>query len=240
LKRLAGKLGLVLSCEHAGNRVPRAYAELFRRAEAKRALESHRGFDPGALAVAEALARHFSLPLHAQRVTRLLVEVNRSTGHPGLYSAFSRVLSPEARELLLSRHYTPHRDRVEQALRKALAQRARVLHVAVHSFTPVLDGELRRADVGLLYDPARPLERRFGLCLQRALKARVPELRVRLNYPYRGASDGLTTWLRKRLGPRYLGFELELNQALLLGPSAPRRLVTRALCDSLAAVLSTG
>ncbi len=239
MKRLVGKLGLVLSCEHAGNRVPKAYAELFRSAAAKRALESHRGFDPGALAVAEALARHFSLPLHAQRVTRLLVEVNRSIGHPGLYSAFSRALSPEARELLLSRHYTPHRDRVEQALQKELARRERVLHVAVHSFTPVLDGELRRADVGLLYDPARPLERRFGLSLQHALKARVPELRVRLNYPYRGAADGFTTWLRRGLGPRYLGFELELNQALLLGPRPRRRFIARALCDSLEAVLST-
>jgi len=34
----------------------------------------------------------------------------------------------------------------------------RVIHVAVHSFTPTLRGVRRNADVGLLYDPARPGE----------------------------------------------------------------------------------
>ena len=46
-------------------------------------------------------------------------------------------------------------------LRAAVAARKQVLHVAVHSFTPVLHGERRNADVGLLYDPARPRERAF-------------------------------------------------------------------------------
>ena len=45
-----------------------------------------------------------------------------------------------------------------------------------------------------------------------------PDLRVRLNYPYRGDSDGLTTWLRRRHpAARYLGIELEINQALVGG-----------------------
>jgi hypothetical protein len=39
---------------------------------------------------------------------------------------------------------------------------------------------------------------------------------VRFNYPYSGASDGLSTWLRKRHPQtRYLGVELEINQALV-------------------------
>ena len=29
-----------------------------------------------------------------------------------------------------------------------------MIHVSSHSFTPELDGKVRRADVGLLYDPA--------------------------------------------------------------------------------------
>ncbi len=37
-----------------------------------------------------------------------------------------------------------------------------------------------------------------------------------MNYPYRGASDGLTTHLRKRFHVNeYLGIELEINQELL-------------------------
>jgi hypothetical protein len=42
---------------------------------------------------------------------------------------------------------------------------------------------------------------------------------VRLNYPYAGAADGLTTWLRRRHPQsRYLGVELEINQAIVGTP----------------------
>ena len=32
----------------------------------------------------------------------------------------------------------------------------RVIHISSHSFTPELNGKVRRADVGLLYDPGSP------------------------------------------------------------------------------------
>jgi hypothetical protein len=39
---------------------------------------------------------------------------------------------------------------------------------------------------------------------------------VRRNYPYRGAADGLTTSLRRKLNtPRYLGIEIEVNAGML-------------------------
>ena len=40
-------------------------------------------------------------------------------------------------------------------------------------------------------------------------------MKVRFNYPYKGTSDGLTTTLRKKFGPRYVGIEIEINQKLL-------------------------
>jgi hypothetical protein len=44
-----------------------------------------------------------------------------------------------------------------------------------------------------------------------------PELRVRYNYPYRGNTDGLGTWLRNRHpASRYLGIEIEINQRLVV------------------------
>jgi predicted N-formylglutamate amidohydrolase len=95
----------------------------------------------------------------------------------------------------------------------------RVIHLGVHTFTPELDGVVRGADVALLYDPARPWERALCAVWARSLAARLPHLAVRRNQPYRGASDGLTTWLRTRFAPRvYLGIEVEVNQRLL-GPS---------------------
>jgi hypothetical protein len=45
---------------------------------------------------------------------------------------------------------------------------------------------------------------------------------VRRNRPYRGAADGLTTHLRRKLGPRYLGIELEVSQRFFAADGSPR------------------
>ena len=71
---------------------------------------------------------------------------------------------------------------------------------------------------------------------QRELERVAPGLRVRRNAPYRGVSDGLPTALR-RLYPadRYVGFEMEFNQALLKRGPFPARAVARALRTALTA-----
>jgi predicted N-formylglutamate amidohydrolase len=82
----------------------------------------------------------------------------------------------------------------------------------VHSFTPVLAGEVRTCDIGLLYDPRREAEGKFAEAWRKGLAERLPGFRIRKNYPYRGAADGFTTYLRKQFPRSYLGIELELNQ----------------------------
>ncbi len=205
----------VLTCEHGGNRVPAAVAGRFATAAARRALSSHRGWDRGALEAARALARAWRTPLTFSTVSRLVVEPNRSERHPRLFSEFTRTLPADVRETLLERHWRRHRRDVEAAIGAAVEGGARVLHVSVHTFTPVLRGERRNADIGLLYDPRREPERALCVAWQGALRATAPRFRVRRNYPYRGADDGFTTHLR-RVFPedRYLGIELELNRAL--------------------------
>jgi predicted N-formylglutamate amidohydrolase len=215
-------LTLVLTCEHAGHRIPREHAGLFRGAA--RVLASHRGWDPGALVLARGLARRLRTPLLAVRWSRLLVESNRTPTNRRIWSRYTAGLSPEEKQRVLERYWWPHRRQVEHAVRRAAA-RGRVLHVAVHSFTPVLGGEVRNADVGLLYDSQRPSEVRACRRWQAALAEIDPSLRVRRNYPYRGAADGLATWLRRRFpDPLYAGFELELSQALLAGGRRARAL----------------
>jgi len=81
---------------------------------------------------------------------------------------------------------------------------------------------VREVDVGLLYDPARAAERKFCDGWARDLKRAAPELRVRKNRPYRGAADGFTTYLRRKLGPRYLGIELEVSQRFFGKDGSPR------------------
>jgi predicted N-formylglutamate amidohydrolase len=220
---------LVLTCEHAGNRIPREYAPLFRGADD--VLASHRGWDPGALKLARTFARRLRRPLHAVTWSRLFVEANRAPHNPKIWSRFTKALPKAERARILERFWRPHRTEVEETV-GAAARNGRVVHVAVHSFTPELDGEVRNAEIGLLYDSRRKREaalcRRWAEILQRL----DPSLRVRLNYPYSGMSDGLTTWLRKRHAEtRYLGVEIEINQALV--GAAGWLVFQRRLSDSL-------
>ena len=209
-------LALLLTCEHASAGVPAEYRQLFASKAAQKALESHRGSDLGALAVARSLHRALGAPLYASSVTRLLVDLNRSEGHPRLLSEFSRQLGPAERHALLERYYFPHRDSVESWIRQHVSTGARVLHIGVHSFAARLDGKLRTADVGLLYDPSRSGERLLCGRWKSTLALCDPNLRVRRNYPYLGKSDGFVTYLRQCFAPRsYLGIELELNQSTL-------------------------
>ena len=228
---------LLLTCEHGGAQVPSRYRALFQTRAAREALRTHRGSDHGALALARALHRSLGAPLFESTVTRLLVDLNRSVGHPQLFSEFSKPLDAAERAALLARHYFPHREAVESWIDEQVARRREVVHIGVHSFTPRLAGRVRTADVGLLYDPGRAGELRFCRDWQAALRALDATLRVRRNYPFLGKADGFVTHLRRAFPPRkYLGIELEVNQARLEAPS-PRRRLTRLIADSVAAVL---
>lgn len=209
-------VALVVTCEHGGHRVPPAWRRVL--APARALLATHRGFDAGALALARRIARELAAPLIAADVTRLLVDLNRHEGNPGVFSAFTRSLPAAERAAILAAWHRPHRLRVRRTIERALARGRAVLHLAIHSFTPVLDGVERNADVGLLYDPARAPELAWARTLRTALGERAAALRVRSNYPYRGVSDGLTRWLRTEFDTvRYAGIEIEINQALVRG-----------------------
>jgi predicted N-formylglutamate amidohydrolase len=224
---------LVLTCEHGGNRIPPAFRPLFAGFETL--LQTHRGHDPGALALARELAAALAAPLFFSTTSRLLVDLNRSQAHPRLYSEATRGAPPALRRQILERHYLQYRGRVEAHVADAVARGARVIHISSHSFTPVLDGDVRNADIGLLYDPARPGE--VDLCRrwQAMLEAGAPALKVRRNYPYTGTSDGFTAYLRRRFPPgAYVGIEVEVNQKHVLRGGGAWQALRRQLIEALA------
>jgi hypothetical protein len=80
-----------------------------------------------------------------------------------------------------------------------------------------LNGEVRNTDIGLLYDPSRPLEQELCNRWRTCLGTHVPDLRVRRNYPYTGSANGFPTHLRRRFSAdAYVGIELEVNQKHIL------------------------
>lgn len=235
-------MAFFVTCEHGGNRVPRRYRRLFEGR--KRALESHRAHDPGALDLARYLSRTLGCPLEFSTVTRLLVDLNRSAGHRAVFSELSRSVDPETREDVIRRYYHPYRERIENRMAELWANARTVVHVSSHSFTPVLEGRLRIADVAWLYDPTRFREKRLSCRWRDALSELRPDLRLRRNYPYRGSDDSFTTYLRGRFPPsRYLGVELEVNQRWFLGDRRDwirlRRSVAAALTEATVSQISS-
>ena len=218
--------------------MPPRYEPLFQ--EHGELLASHRGWDPGALALARDLAKRLDARLVSATVTRLLVDLNRSRHNPRVFSTVTRARARAERLELLERFHAPHWQAVHAAVARGVAERGRVLHLAVHSFTPVLDGVTRKADLALLYDPARRAERALAHAWTRALRAAAPVRVVRRNDPYRGAADGLTTALRREHPEtRYLGIEVEVNQRHVGGDGRFPEWVADALTGSLQRVLAT-
>ncbi|NEZ04062.1 N-formylglutamate amidohydrolase [Wenzhouxiangella sp. XN201] len=204
-------VSVLITCEHARNEVPPRWQPLFAGHEAL--LDSHRGWDPGSLDLARSLSTALSAPLLAGRVTRLLIDLNRSAGHPARFSELTRQLAPADRRRIEAEYWQPHWQAFGDFL---AASAAPVVHLACHSFVPVLEGVERRADIGLLYDPRRPSERAFAAELRAAIGRCLPGLRVRMNQPYRGTANGIGQQHRRRYdGRRLITLEIEINQALV-------------------------
>lgn len=202
---------IILTCEHASNKIPAEWRYLFE--EQQQVLDSHRGYDIGSLALARHLAKILQQPLYAAQWSRLLIDLNRSPGHPRLFSEFTRPLSARQRGFIIEKYYRPHRDQVTAAIDERIGQGYQVLHIGVHSFVPELGTQIRNADIGLLYDPARLVEQQLCIQWQQAIRHYRPDLRVRRNYPYTGIADGFIPALRKKYDMRdYLGVELEIIQ----------------------------
>lgn len=188
--------------------MPEEFQYLFKGNE--EVLSTHRAYDPGAFEIATYLSEHLQAPLFACHNTRLLVETNRSLNSAELFSEFSRNLDEKQQKEILHQFYHPYRNQVMDA---AYLSRKPVLHISVHTFTPVWQGKKREVDIGLLFDPKRKSESDFCIKWQLALQENMPGKKICLNEPYLGIADGFTTYLRTQYPERdYLGIEIEINQ----------------------------
>ena len=229
---------LLVTCEHAANAVPERWMHLFADPAAQEMLRSHRGWDPGAADAARHFAQELSAPCLLGEATRLLVDLNRSLSHPQLWSECSRGLPPVEKEEIVRGLHDPFRRAARTEIDRLLALfPAPVYHLSVHSFVPELDGEIRNAEIGLLYDPSRPLEVRWATAWETAHRRHSPQWRVRHNYPYLGTDDGHPTHLRTQLPPdSYAGLELEINQSLVFNTDrwpATLGMLAQTLAESL-------
>jgi len=205
---------VLVSCEHASNRLPagmEAPADM---------LQLHIAWDPGALDIAEALAHRFSAPLHTGEYSRLVVDLNRSEGNSALVKRrsdghlipFNRGLTEADVRRRVEQYYRPYRSAVSGGVAQIIERHGRCVHLCIHTYTPQLGDKLRGNDIGLLYDPYRRPEAPLVHELRDALRRRLGMV-VWLNRPYSGTADGILPPIRRVHGEdSYVAIELEVNQ----------------------------
>ena len=231
---------LMITCEHARNALPDFVLRAFREynvLEARRLgkdtsdlfgipeeiLASHRGYDIGAYNVYSNLVKRLKPNFNClSTYSRLVVDMNRSSTSKKLFSEFTAKLPKHVKAHIL-KLWQKYREKIDRFVSSKIPENMcdnqqqkpiKVIHLGIHSFTPVLNGVEREADVGILYDPSRPAEAKLADILIKSIHEREPSLRIRKNYPYLGKSDGLTTTLRNKYGTAYAGIEIEINQKL--------------------------
>ncbi|PAU93507.1 N-formylglutamate amidohydrolase [Aliifodinibius salipaludis] len=202
---------LIITCEHAGNEVPEEFRHLFDHGS--EILKTHRGIDIGALELTNTISAMLEKEPYLNTVTRLLVDLNRSTQSPNLFSEFTREQPLHVREKIFKEYYQPHRKKIKEKIDQVIINGEQAIHVGIHTFTPVWENEEREVDVGFLFDPRNKAEQHFCYLWRTELSKRSAELRLKMNEPYRGTMDGFTTYLRRQYSDNnYLGLEIEVNQ----------------------------
>lgn len=201
---------LIITCEHGGNNIPPEYKNLF---EGKyELLNSHRGYDIGAIEIFDYIKSGAEYSTYS-KTSRLLVELNRSLNHKNLFSDVTKHQDAAVKENILNKYYFPYRKKVEENILKFLDYQYKVIHLSVHTFTPVLDKVKRNCDIGLLYDPRNQIEKSFCRSFKTNFISQDNSFKIRFNYPYLGTADGFTSYLRRKFGiGNYAGIELEVNQ----------------------------
>lgn len=182
-----GSSPVLLVCEHAGRRVPKALGGLGIPASE---MDRHIAWDVGAAAVARMLSDRLDAALLLQPYSRLVIDCNRpleaadcipevSDGTP---IPANRDLDEAARRSRFDSIHTPFHDAVAELIDRRLSDDRPTILIAVHSFVPQLRvaGIQRPWHVGLLFNRNDRLAR----ALMQHLTAREPDLPAAFNEPY--------------------------------------------------------
>lgn len=181
---------ILITCDHATNRVPQDVngGDLGIAAED---MNRHIAFDVGAAGLSVALADRLGAAAILSNFSRLVIDPNRGEDDPTLLMRlYDGTIIPANRhadaaevERRLATLYRPY----HAALAEMAARRNDTVIVAIHSFTPRLNGRgLRPWHVGVLHSH---LDSRLSRTLIARLQAE-PDLCVGDNEPYDGHLPG--------------------------------------------------
>lgn len=212
---------VLLTCEHASNRLPAPWA--WSEADAHLA-DTHWAVDLGAADLTRELAEVMQTSAVLATFTRLLVDANRDITSPTLLRThcdgreidLNAGLAEGERERRIADFYEPFHHAIDGEMRR----RPRRLVFSIHSFTPNYEGERRTVELGVLFDrweaPARWLASRL---------ARDTGRPVALNEPWSGAAGLMYSCHLHADRYEAVALEIEVRQDLLVDPGFRASLV---------------
>ncbi|MEX0970150.1 MAG: N-formylglutamate amidohydrolase [Paracoccaceae bacterium] len=212
-----GASPVVIVCEHASSRIPRALGNL---GLDDAALMSHIAWDPGALGVSLALGKALDAAVVTAAFSRLAYDCNRPPDAPAAMPARSEVydipgnlgLDDAQKQARVQGLYAPFHAAVGDAL---AARGAGAVLVTIHSFTPVYFGQKRAVELGILHDSDARLADAM-LAQASAFTA----MKTERNQPY-GPDDGVTHTLQRHgVSLGILNVMIEIRNDLLTGAKA--------------------
>lgn len=152
---------LLLLCDHASNALPQ---ELGTLGLDDAALAQHVAIDIGAAGITRALAQALDCPAIFGCWSRLVVDLNRAperhdlivVENDGIAVPGNDALDVAERARRIERYHRPYHQAIAAHLQSLEADGVTPALVAVHSFTPVLEGTVRPWQVGVVWQVAAP------------------------------------------------------------------------------------
>lgn len=149
----------------------------------------HIAIDIGVMPLGQLLSETLDAPFVFQRYSRLVIDCNRDPARADAVPAVSDGIaipgnagvSTGARNLRVAEILTPYQAAIAALLTRRRSTGQPTALVALHSFTPVMDGVERPWDIGVLHDGG---DTRFALALLASLQRRT-DIVVGDNAPYR-------------------------------------------------------
>lgn len=156
------KQPILLVCDHASCRFPESLGDMGLDPFARRC---HLAVDIGAGALTERLAERLGITAILAQYSRLVVDCNRELMDPGAFLQFgdgvvipgNRNLPQVDKDQRAEVLYWPYHTAVSQHVKRLKNLGSPPSFIAVHSFTPVMDGHARPWHMGVLWDTDKRL-----------------------------------------------------------------------------------
>jgi len=157
---------ILLVCDHASCRFPKSLGDMGLDPFARRC---HLAIDIGAGALTVKLAESLGATAVVQNYSRLVVDCNRQLMDPGAFLEYGDgILVPGNRNLhqvdkdrRANALYWPYHRAIDEQIERLGKKGRPPVFISVHSFTPVLNGESRAWQIGVLWDKDEQLREIF-------------------------------------------------------------------------------